>query len=53
MEIMIAPGLATPINYSEIDVSPKGALWAGQIFNPTGLHPANTTCKWLLAYLTR
>ena len=45
MEVMLAPGLDVPINYTEIDVSPAGALWVGRIHNPTGLHPVNTTSK--------
>eukprot|EP00047_Mylnosiga_fluctuans_P003786 m.230946 g.230946 ORF g.230946 m.230946 type:complete len:245 (+) comp12137_c0_seq1:1164-1898(+) len=39
MEIMVAPGLDIPINYTEIDVSPKNALWVGSIYNPTGEAP--------------
>ena len=47
MELMVAPGSDVPINYTEIDVSPLNALWAGRIHNPTGLKPVNTTCTRL------
>ena len=43
LEFMVAAGNGDAINYTEIDVSPRGALWAGAIHNPTGLHPVNTT----------
>ncbi len=40
---MAAEGVDDPVNYTEIDLSPAGGLWAGAIYNPTGLHPLNTT----------
>eukprot|EP01012_Entosiphon_sulcatum_P066231 TRINITY_DN95359_c0_g1_i1.p1 TRINITY_DN95359_c0_g1~~TRINITY_DN95359_c0_g1_i1.p1 ORF type:complete len:231 (-),score=33.50 TRINITY_DN95359_c0_g1_i1:2-673(-) len=43
LELMIAPGLQDPVNYTEIDLSPKNALWGGHIFNPSGKTPQNTT----------
>jgi hypothetical protein len=42
LELMIYPGALSADpggNYSEIDLSPHNALWAGRIQNPTGFAP--------------
>ena len=37
VELFIAPGIATPTSYYEIEVSPDGVLFDARIENPTGL----------------
>jgi len=39
LELYISPGWTDAPNYTEIDVSPAGALWLGRIQNPTGYMP--------------
>jgi hypothetical protein len=36
VEIFIAPGAATPVDYYELEVSPNGVLLDVQVYNPTG-----------------
>jgi hypothetical protein len=35
VEIFLAAGTADPIDYFEVEVSPRGVLWDGRIHNPT------------------
>ena len=46
LEFMIYPGSMSADpggNYSELDLSPHGALWAGRIHNPSGVDPLRNT----------
>ena len=34
VEVFLAPGIETPVDYLEFEVSPNGVLWDGHIHNP-------------------
>jgi cellulose/xylan binding protein with CBM9 domain len=35
VEVFLAPGTADPVDYFEVEVSPRGVLWDGLVHNPT------------------
>jgi hypothetical protein len=38
VEVFLAPGVASPTNYFEFEISPTGVLFDARVFNPCGLH---------------
>jgi len=45
VEIFLAAGTADPVEYFEFEVSPRGVLWDGIIYNPTSRREERVTDK--------